>query len=219
MSTVTVNPQGVKKEVTKGTITLDKLSAGQFQKPGTITAQLRQIITTVSTYPAKKTTSNLQENIFEMDDFGFKGQVFTSTENRMAFILVPENTTEEIVKSKIEASVKTGACIYRVLSSVPILDDNQKYAITAGLKTLDDFADTQVVRYPNTEDNAAKGFIRPDGTGKIWLDTSGKVQYRRTFLWKSPMEDRDIRGNEVGYMSPNIKSELEGAAVLAGQTL
>lgn len=206
---------GVRKVVSVSEIALDKLGAtSEFQKPGTITAQIRQIVRTESSYPSKKTSSNLQGNVFANAEFGFETQDFSNDENRVAFLLVPENTIEAIMVEKLKEANKNGACIYRMLSNEPILDENQKYAIGAGLRTKDQFANTQVVRYPVTAENDLKGL-----SGKIWTDPMGKVQYRRTFFWLTPREDMDLRGEGTYYTSPEIEVELKGASVLQNQTL
>jgi hypothetical protein len=74
---------------------------------------------------------------------------------------------------------------------------------------MDDFANAQVVRYPDTHSLA----------GQLILDAAGRVQYRRTFFWKTPQEDQDIRGKVEPFQSAAIKAELEGASVLQGQTI
>lgn len=212
----TQTSSGVKKQVSVSNITLDKVSvSGEFQKPGTLTAQIRQLVKTISSYPSKKTGSDMQANIFSTEEFGFGTQDFESIENRVAFLLVPEGTTEDAVKAKLEAANKASACIYRVLSNEPILDENQKYAIAAALRTKEMFANTQVVRYPDTEDNRVKGVA-----GKIWTDPQGHVQYRRTFFWNSSKADIDLRGGKSAYFStPEINEELEKDMAMKGQSL
>lgn len=206
------NPQ-IRTETKRSTITLDRVYVNEFQKPGTKTAQLRQEVTTKSFYPSKKTASDLQANIFDNKDFGFEEQEFTSTETRMAWILVPENSTEEVVKAKIEAAVKNGALIYRIMSNAPILDENQKYAVAQGIRTIDQFAKTQVSRY-SADDEEGRG-------GQLLLDKAGNVQYRRTFFWNSPIADQDARGKAdiKPYVSAEILAELNGASVMTGQTV
>lgn len=206
---MTSTATGVRHEVSKSEITLDKLYKSNYQKEGTLSAQIRQIVTRKSFYPSKKTSSSMQANIFDNKDFGFEEQQFESNETRVAWIPVPENITEAEVKAKLATAHKNGATIYRVLSNQPILDENQKYAIAQGLSTLDTFADAQVVRYPKGNENE----------GKIWTDPHGKVQYRRTFFWLTPMDDQDARGTGEAYMSPAIKAELAGASVMQGQTI
>lgn len=206
---------GVKHTVTASAISLDKIYKADYQKPGTMTAQLRQTVTTVSEYPSKKVDNNLQANIFDAEDFGFEMQEFTSTEERVAWIPVPEKTTAKDLKAKLELANKAGAVIYRVLGNQPILSDDQKYAINQGLRTTDDFAATQAVRYPEgTTDKAGV-----DVSGKLVLDKAGNVQYRRTFFWLTPMEDKDVRGTATPYVSPELAKELAGEDVMQGQSL
>lgn len=206
----TVSNQQVRQEVSKTKITLDKLSKSDTQKPGTMTAQIRQTVTTTSYYPSKKTTSDMQSGLFGNKEFGFDEQVFTSEEVRVAWILVPENIKEEEVKARLEKANEAGSTIYKVLSNEPILDDNQKYAISAGLRTLDQYADAQVVRYPANH---------PTSPNALILDANGNPQYRRTFFWNAPIKDVDARDANKVYASPAIKAELQGASVMQGQTI
>lgn len=211
-------------EVVKGGITIDKDPyVNDYQKPKSKTAQLRQVVTTSSFYPSKKTSSDLSGNLFSNKDFGYEEQQFDSVETRMAWILVPENATKEQIIKLLDAAMEKGAVIYKVISNAPILDENQKYAVTAGIRTKDQFAATQVVRYPENEKTIA------DGTaGKLILD-NGKVIYRKTFFWPTAHADVDLRGHEdhKPYMSPEIEDEfkltvanVQGAAFsLEGQTV
>ena len=211
----TTSPTGVIVETTSSKITLDKApySNGEFQKKGTLTAQIRQTVTTLSKYPSKKVSSNMQNSIFDAAEFGFDTQNFTSVENRVAWILVPEGITVEEVQKRIEAANAKNACIYRVLSCKPILDENQLYAISVGLKTLDDFAATQAVRFPENAETIA------DGTANTLVLKNGRVQYRRTFFWGEPIADVDKRDSDTPYVSPLLQAELAGAAMMKGQTI
>lgn len=190
-------------------ISLDRIYSNEFQKEGTLTAQIRQIVTTYSSYPSKRVASDMQNAIFSNNDFGFKPQVFESTETRVAWLLVPLGVTEAEVIAKIEAANKNGACIYRVLSNTPILDENQKYAIIAGLTTKDAFANSQAVRYG----------VGHKQEGQLTLDKAGNVQYRRTFFWNSPMDDQDARSASDVYLSAELAAELKGASIMKGQSL
>jgi hypothetical protein len=197
-STGTVIPQSV----TYSDITVDKVEVGMYQKDGTLTAQIRQTVTTISNYPSKQVDSDKQGGLFATEDFGFTSQPFTNTENRVAWIPVPVGTTLEQVQAKVTAANLQGATIYRVMSNQPILDKNQKNAVAIGLGdvTLDTFANRQIVRYPaGTEQE-----------GQICLDANNKVQYRRTFFWNTPLEDQDLRSADPAdvYMSPEITLEL-----------
>ena len=56
---------------TKGPIVVAEIRVADFQKAGTKTAVLKQTITTVSSYRTKSVTSDMQDNIFGLEDFGF----------------------------------------------------------------------------------------------------------------------------------------------------
>ena len=211
---VVTTPEGVRHEISKSAIALDKISKAEYQKPGTLTAQIRQIITTKSFYPSKKVANNLQANIFSTEEFGFTEQEFTSEEARVAWIPVPEKISEAEVLAKLATAEVGGATIYKVLSNSPILSEDQKYAINQNLKTIDDFANSQAVRYPENDETKANGTA-----GKLTLDKNGNVQYRRTFFWLTPMEDQDVRSVNNVYLSPELKAELAGASVMTGQTI
>lgn len=197
-------------------VTLDKIYKGDYQKPGTLTAQLRQTVTTVSKYPSKKTSSELQANLYANADFGFEEQTFEAVETRIAWILVPEKVDETDLRSRLLAANASGCTIYKVLANAPILDENQKYAINNPEvdATIDTFANAQAVRYPDTEEMRAEG-----KANRLILDKDGKVQYRRTFYWNTPQEDFDSRGKGEAYLSAELKAELSGASQMQGQTI
>jgi len=203
---------GIRKEINFSPITLDKLYMSENQKPGTITAQLRQVVTTTSFYPSKKVETEKQSGLFSLEDFGFVEKDYDSVEERIAWVPVPVNATEEQVKAVI-ASNPTGV-IYKVISNEPILDENQKYGITQGLRTLDHYANAQVVRYPENEKTLA------DGTAnQIVKDKADNVQYRRTFYWKTDINDHDLRDASKVYVSPELMAEMHGASILEGQSV
>lgn len=211
---MTSTNNGVRKEITKSLISLDELKISDNQKAGTITAQIRQTITTKSSYPSKKVDSNLQDSLVGAEAFGFESKDYTSTEQRVAWVPVPVDYTVSQTNALLATANNNGACIYKVLSAAPILDDNQKYSVAIGQRSLDQYADAQAVRYPVNSDTQA------DGTAnKLVLDVNGNVQYRRTFFSGTPKEDVDIRETETAFQSAAIKAELSGASVLAGQTI
>jgi hypothetical protein len=216
-STGTAIPQSI----TYSEITLDKVEAGQYQKEGTLTAQIRQTVTTISSYPSKQVTSDKQDGLFDTAEFGFGTKDFPNVETRVAWIPVPVGTTIEQVKAKLVIANAQGATIYRAMHNHPILDNNQKNAVKIGLGdvTLDTFANRQVVRFPAEHPQE----------GQICLDANNKVQYRRTFYWNKPLEDQDFRSTDPAdvYMSPEIMLELSATTpasvgqpnVMEGQTL
>ena len=202
----------IKKTVTKQPITISRVYKSDYQKDGTKTAELKQKVTVDTYYPSKVVATNLQDNIFEATEFGFEPQKFSNTETRVAWIDVPENTTMEVVKTRIDAL--KGATLYKVMSNKPILSNTEEYAINnPELEVnLDTFANRQVVRYPQNHEKA----------GQIVLDKNGKVQYRRIAFSKTIVEDIDKRVEDPKevYMSPEIKQELGiENNVIAEQTL
>lgn len=196
------NGNNIKQVITYSDVTLDNLGVSQYQKEGTLTAQIRQTVTTVATYPSKQVSTDKQQGLFGIEDFGFTGQDFTNTETRVAWIPVPVGISEEQVKEKLKAANATFATIYKSLSNQPILDKNQKYAVSVGLNgvTLDTFANSQVVRFP-------QGHAKE---GQLCLDANNKVQYRRTFFWNTPLDDQDTRSTDPAdvYLSPELAIEL-----------
>ena len=207
MNTNANAPQGVTKNTTRSEITLDKLAPSVFKKD-ILSAQIRQVVKTITSYPSQKIESDMQNSLYAAADFNIEGREIESTENRVAFIFVPLGITEADLKAKLAVASKNGGCIYRVLSNAPILDNNQKAGIEAGLTTKDVIGNAQVVRYP----------IGHANEGQLITDAAGNPQYRKTYFWNTAIADVDKRGEEV-YYTPEIKAELMGASVLEGQTV
>lgn len=172
---------------TYGKITVDAVNASQF-KDGVMQAQLRQVITT--TYPSKRAGNSLSDSLgFTQDDFNFgDGQSFDST--RITWIDVPEGTTIQKVKELLKA--KPQACIQRIISNnvEDVLTAEQKSAISRGLRTLDQYKESLVVK-------------KQDGSA-----LKGAPQYRQHFFKAVATEDKDLRKNvaapanaEVGMLN------------------
>lgn len=207
-----VSNSTVEKTSSVSPITLDKpLYKSDYQKEGTITAQVRQVVTSTSSYPTKQISSNLQGSLFGITDFGFEKKDFTNSESRIAWIDVPVNATDELIKAKLDQANTNGARLYRILSNHPILTNHQQYSIQSGQRDMDYYANRQVVRYPENHPQA----------GQIVLDNNGKVQYRAIFFWESHMDDQDNRTVDPNdmFMSKEIAVELQGAAFMASQRL
>lgn len=190
----------IKTTVTKSSILVAEVKVSDFQKAGTKTAVLKQTVNTKSIYPSKSVSSDMQDNIFGMQDFGFEEQEFDSSRTNVAFLDVPENATVETVTAQLNKF--PGATLYRVMSNEPILTDKQKYAISQGLKTMDEFANSQVVRYGEGSGNA----------GELLLDSNGKVQYKAVYFSTKPKEDIDLRtDSDEMYLSPELEMEYNEA--------
>lgn len=196
----------IRKEVEKSPISISRIFKGDFQKPGTLTAELKQTVTTKSHYPAQVVVDNLQDNIFDTSDFGFEEKSYDNVENRVAWIDVPEGTTMEQAKAKLESF--EGACLYKILSNKPIISDRQQHAIDSPDidANLDTFANSQAARYGSDHEEA----------GKLVTDRNGKIQYRGVYFSASEKEDQDLRTADVAdfYASPELHAELTGSEVI-----
>lgn len=195
------SPTGVSRTQKRTVVTVAGIAKGNYQKEGTLTAELRQKVITVSLYPGMQIANEMQQNVFSTEDFkGVKPQEFTSEETRVAWIDVPEGTKVADVQAKIAKN----AVLYRVLSNAPILTSGHKNAIARGITTLDVIADGQALRYP--AGNAKEG--------QLILDSEGRVQYRKIFFWNEPKADVDLRGTVEEYRSAKIKAELGAEPVV-----
>lgn len=199
----------IRKEVSKNQLSVSRVYKADYQKEGTQTAELKQVVTTTSYYPTKVVENSLQDNVFSAEEFGFSEKPYVNDETRVAWIDVPEGMSMDQVKQKI-ASV-AGASLYRVLSNKPIIADTEQYAIDSPDLdvTLDTFAERQAVRYPAGSEDA----------GKLALDANGKIQYRRIAFSKNSAADQDERTLDPAdfYASANLAREINGMATVPGQ--
>lgn len=200
---------GKRVEIRKGKLALRRLFMNDFQKEGSITAEIEQVVITTSFYPAKKVSSDMQAGLFSLAEFGYAETPYESTETRISWVPVPVDSTVEEVAVRLAVMEAAGATNYKVLANEPILDENQKFAIGAKRRTKDQFAATQVCRYP-------KGHA---DEGKLILDENHNPFYRRIFFMDKPQVDIDARDKNKVYLSPEIIAEMQGAAVLQGQTV
>ncbi len=196
-------------------ISIDKVEASTYQKKGTLTAQVRQVVKIISYYPAMKPTNSMTDNLFEASEFtGTEEQPFESVENRVAFFNVPSNATKEEVEKRLASNLKS--CIYKVLDNHPILTTEQRSAIQAGITTKDTIANAQVVRYPENATDAGGNNIG----GKIIADPNGKVQYRATYFSAIGKEDIDVRDDDMNnqYLTQEIEAELDDVFAMVDES-
>lgn len=201
-----VEPVRIRKEVEKSTISITRVYEAPYQKPGTLSAEVKQTIETTSFYPTKSVSNNMQDNIFAVEDFGITETPYKAVENRVAWIPVPIGTTSETVALQLAKFPQ--ATIYKVMDSKPILTSDQVRAISGGLTTLAIIANRQVARYPaNADANIA---------GKLIVDANGKPQYRSVFFSRVAKEDVDNRVKDLKtakpedfYTTAEIEAELQ----------
>lgn len=209
MKTKIEERNGIKSTIEIGDIEVVELKIADYQKKGTITAVLKQTVKMSSLYPAKSVSNNLQDNIFSLEEFGkdFVTEPYVSTRVNVAFMDVPEASTIESVTKKLAAF--PNATLYRIMANKPILNSNQEYAIKENLKTMDDFAKSQVVRYGANDD---KGHRKDD----LILDKHGKIQYKVIYFSSTEKEDIDLRNADPSdfYVSPELEVEYNEALLL-----
>ena len=204
----------IRKEVSKSEINVSRVYSSDYQKEGTLTAELKQTIKTTSFYPSKSVSNSLNGNIFGMDDFGFKEEPYENSETRVAWIDVPIGSTPESVVARMKEKAP-GATLYRILSNKPIIADTEQNAIDnpeLPNVTLDTFAGRQAVRYPENHPQA----------GQLALDKNGKIQYRRIAFSAVAKEDTDLRTEDASdfYASASLKAELNNTVhIPEGQSL
>lgn len=199
-ATATSTPaQRVRTEVSKGGLEISRVHATAYQKEGTLTAEIKQTVTTKSFYPSKSVANNFQDNPYSTTEFGFSEQEFSSNSKRVVWVDVPVGSTAESVAAKLAAL--PDATIYRIYANKPILSDNQLYAINAGLTTKDAIADKQVVRYGENDERAGQLILK-----------NGKPQYKADFFKSTATADQDLRTEDPAdfYATPTIKVELAG---------
>ena len=176
-------------------IVVREIKDSQFQKENTTTAVLEQIVTTVSEYASSRISNEFQDNIFSKEEFGIENQKFTTKEKRIAFMLVPKNTTVDQMVENLKKFPK--ANIYKILSNKPIISDGQEYAIKQGQLTMEQIENRQMV-------------INGD-TGEV-IKHNGNVQYRATFFSAKGKEDQDLRSNTIERASEvSIVNAIENA--------
>ena len=168
-------------------VTVETVERNKF---GKLQAKLSSIETITSVYGIKNGASSLDSQIFPAKAFG-EGETYTNESKRVFFLTVPESLdTVEKVQEYLKKFPNLH--LYKILSTKPILSNEDIAAINSGKLTLDTKANQQVIR--NKE-------------GKI-VPFEGKPQYKRICLSTEFKEDEDLRNSEDAYTSTEIWEEL-----------
>lgn len=125
-----------------GKISVDRVYLSDFQKEGTLTGQLRQVIVTKSFYPSKQAVNELTNSMFDNEDFGFSEQEFEAQENRVAFINVPVGVTAEQLQEMIDNIIPRNNAIKAAMAaegvkSIHQLSEATKTELKAAFKLSD----------------------------------------------------------------------------------
>lgn len=132
----------MEKSVNFGNVKASRIYQSQYQKAGTMTCELKQIVTTTTIYPGALGTD---DNLFSASDFSeIENPEYTNSETRVYWMNVPAGTTMQDVELKLQSS--SNAKLVKILSNRPILSSNQEYAINKGLTSEEAIANSQVVK-------------------------------------------------------------------------
>lgn len=156
-------------------IVVSRVYSSEYQKKGTLTAELKQVINTKSTYDDRK-DDGYNDSLFD----GIQSQEHETTETRVYWSNVPAGSTVETVEEQLRKYPQ--ACLYKILASAPIVSDSEQWGIDKQFTTLESIAERQLVRYPQGHPQA--------GDPILWHD---KPQYRRICFSLVAREDEDRR--------------------------
>jgi hypothetical protein len=199
----------IRKEVVVSSIMVSRVYKAAYQKDNTLTAELKQTVTTKSFYPSKSVSNELKDNPFSNAQLGIsEGEPYEAKETRVTWIEVPVDSTVESVQAKI--ATLPNASIYKILANKPILSSTQQAGVNAGLTTTDIIADGQAVRYSKDHLEA----------GKLVLH-NGKPQFRVTYFKSAGSPDVDMRTADPAdfYATPTMKAELSNVVMAEQETL
>lgn len=203
-------------ETTVSKVTVDKVEPSL--KAGLAQAQVRQVLSKV--YPKAKVSNNLKDQFFSNEELAIAdGKAYS--EERVAWIEVPEKFTKEQTEAHLNKNFPE-MTLYKVLSSTPILSDDQEQVLKNGLSgdALTSFntkygiaegtvwgeqhlkffiaaiVDRQVVRYGEGNEEG-----KPADEVVLY---NGKQQFRRVEASVSKRSDIDLRKPEIA-VTENIE--------------
>jgi hypothetical protein len=208
-ATIATPETRIRKEVNSTPIAVSRVYRASYQKDNTMTAELKQTVTTKSFYPTKSVSNELKDNPFSNAQLGIsEGEPYVQNETRVTWIEVPLDSTVESVQGKL--ATLPNANIYKILANKPILSSSQKAGIDAGLTSTDIIADSQAVRYSKDHPQA----------GKLVLH-NGKPQFRVTYFKLEGSPDVDMRTAEIAdcYVTPTMQAELSNIVMAEQETL
>jgi len=170
----------VKKEQTFSAITVDSVKANDF-KDDMLSAQIRQIVTTTSTYPGKNVGNDKQSSLFGAAEFGGEAKVYTKQSVRLAWIDVPLGKDKDAVQAQLDSLGDAGR-IYQIVSTdiQDCLTDGHRYQIAEGNLLLADAMASKTIPAKDEHGNE---------TGEPVCDADGAVIYRALYFDAHGQED------------------------------
>lgn len=216
--------------VPAGKITVDEISESI---KGGKQAQIRQEYT--KSYPSKRISSTMQDSLFSADELGVVNTDYNDI--RVAWIPVGDKHKVKDVQNALDKA--PNACIYKVLSFKPILDDGQISALNNGLtnEAFENFISTNEDKYPQLEGKemwdadcstvlleiiANSQIVRYGESNDAGKDAdepvllNGKMQYRQTYFSLEARADVDRRNvvekqsiPDMVLATQNVSEEVE----------
>lgn len=191
-----------------GRIIVRSVEPSRFKKDRN-TATCEQEV--IDVYPGGRPNNSL----FEVTEFGFESQEFKNT--RVVFLDVPLKATKERVQEILDRN--PNACIYRTMSLIPIINDDQGVMISRGVLSLETLASRQTVKTPKLDGNNQPV---KDAKGETimeiipWKDAQGKVLadkfYRVNSFSPTHVDDVDLRPTEHAVLSGSTVAENTAVA-------
>lgn len=185
----------IKKTVTKGALTIESVTADKYNDER-MSAQLRQMTTTISEYPSKG-GSDKQSSLLTGS-----GESFKKESLRVCFVPVDLGSTKESV-SELIASLPD-ATIYQIVSTdiQDVLTDGHRYQIEEGGLLLEDLEEKYSIPVKNKAG---------DLTSERVSDDEGNTIYRAVYFSADGQEDINHLVSISEAVSENIESEGEVA--------
>ena len=206
----------IQKTTMRGQLIISRVFTAQFQRSNSLTAEFKQTVNEIITYPERTISSNLQDNLYDISEFGLDGKTFNSQRTDVTWIDIPLGETVADVAKRLEKY--KDAKLYRVLSNQPIISDlTQVYLETLrqggeealAKQHMDRVANSQVMRFlQNAEDGSYN-------EGDLILDKLGKPQYKACFLdLEGTKDDLDLRTqDEHFYQTMEVFTSLNPTAL------
>jgi len=188
-----------------GALEVSRVYENQYQKKGSLTAEIKQKVKTTTTYPGISVSTDKQVNPFSSDEFeNTEETVYENESTRVAWIPVPDTADQETVQKKLDDGK---FYLKQVISNRPILTSQQKKAIEDGVSVngMQRAAERQIVRAPQTADDAGL-LIRDRDTGKPIYKANFLVE--KTEDGSTPDEDLRTQKPEDFYLPESLKKEF-----------
>lgn len=186
----------IRKEYQREPVLVNRVYKSKYQKNGSLTAELTQKVTTLTYYPTSQINNGLGDNLFADTEFDLGSQEpYEKVEVRYAWIDIPDTSGVEDLQERLKKC--PNACIQKITSSTPILDENQEENIAKGILDKDRVADKQVVKYGDNHKQKGEYILK-----------NGFPIYKRNNFFTNIVEDESNITDEH-YLSETMQIILQ----------